>query len=40
MFYKQAWFAVDWTGLGKQVEEQGKRRRIGNLIQNARDESG
>jgi hypothetical protein len=34
------WFNVDKTGLGKQAEEQGKGRLVGELIQNALDEAG
>lgn len=34
------WFDVDRTGLGKQAEEQGKGRLVGELIQNALDEAG
>jgi hypothetical protein len=34
------WFAVDKTGLGKQAEEHGKGRLIGELVQNALDEDG
>ena len=32
------WFDVDKTGLGKQAEEHGKGRLIGELVQNALDE--
>lgn len=34
------WFEIDKTGLGKQAEEQGKGRLVGELIQNALDEAG
>lgn len=34
------WFDIDKTGLGKQAEEQGKGRLVGELIQNALDEAG
>jgi hypothetical protein len=34
------WFSVDRAGLGKQAEEHGKGRLIGELIQNALDELG
>jgi hypothetical protein len=34
------WFDVDRTGLGRQAEEQGKGRLVGELIQNALDEPG
>ena len=34
------WFDVDKAGLGKQAEEQGKGRLIGELVQNALDEAG
>jgi hypothetical protein len=34
------WFDVDKVGLGKQAEEQGKGRLVGELIQNALDEPG
>jgi hypothetical protein len=34
------WFDVDKTGLGRQAEEQGKGRLVGELIQNALDEEG
>jgi len=34
------WFDVDKAGLGRQAEEQGKRRLVGELIQNALDEPG
>src|SRR5271166_1865686 len=34
------WFNVDKAGLGKQAEEQGKGRLVGELIQNALDEPG
>src|ERR1700726_596538 len=34
------WFSVDKSGLGKQAEEHGKGRLIGELIQNALDEVG
>jgi hypothetical protein len=34
------WFSVDKAGLGRQVEEQGKGRLVGELIQNALDEPG
>ncbi len=34
------WFDVDRAGLGKQAEEQGKGRLVGELIQNALDEPG
>jgi hypothetical protein len=36
----KSWFEVDKTGLGKQAEEQGKGRLVGELIQNALDEPG
>ncbi len=34
------WFNVDKAGLGRQAEEQGKGRLVGELIQNALDEPG
>lgn len=34
------WFSVDRAGLGRQAEEQGKGRLVGELIQNALDEPG
>jgi hypothetical protein len=34
------WFSVDRAGLGKQAEEHGKGRLIGELVQNALDEPG
>ena len=34
------WFTVDRAGLGKQAEEHGKGRLIGELVQNALDEPG
>src|SRR5262245_30418075 len=34
------WFNVDKQGLGRQAEEQGKGRLVGELVQNALDESG
>ena len=34
------WFEVDKDGLGRQAEEQGKGRLVGELIQNALDEPG
>lgn len=34
------WFSVDKAGLGRQAEEQGKGRLVGELIQNALDEEG
>ena len=34
------WFNVDKQGLGRQAEEQGKGRLVGELIQNALDEPG
>jgi hypothetical protein len=34
------WFDVDKGGLGKQAEEHGKGRLIGELVQNALDEAG
>lgn len=34
------WFDVDRSGLGKQAEEQGKGRLVGELVQNALDEAG
>ena len=34
------WFNVDKAGLGKQAEEHGKGRLVGELIQNALDEAG
>ncbi len=34
------WFDVDKAGLGKQAEQHGKGRLVGELIQNALDESG
>jgi hypothetical protein len=36
----EQWFDVDRAGLGKQAEEHGKGRLIGELIQNALDEQG
>src|SRR5271168_5136078 len=40
MNMKQQWFQVDKAGLGRQAEEQGKGRLVGELIQNALDEPG
>jgi hypothetical protein len=40
MNMKQQWFSVDKAGLGRQAEEQGKGRLVGELIQNALDEPG
>ena len=37
---KKQWFDVDKAGLGKQAEEHGKGRLIGELVQNALDEAG
>jgi len=37
---KKQWFDVDKSGLGRQAEEQGKGRLVGELIQNALDEAG
>lgn len=37
---KNHWFDVDKAGLGRQAEEQGKGRLVGELIQNALDEPG
>src|SRR5207253_6184820 len=34
------WFNVDKQGLGRQAEEQGKARLVGELIQNGLDEPG
>ena len=34
------WFDVDKAGLGRQAEEQGKGRLVGELLQNALDEPG
>src|SRR5947209_10761703 len=34
------WFDVDKTGLGKQAEQHGKGRLVGELVQNALDEAG
>src|SRR5436190_7083939 len=34
------WFDVDKAGLGRQAEEQGKGRLVGELIQNGLDEAG
>jgi hypothetical protein len=34
------WFSVDRVGLGKQAEQQGKGRLVGELVQNALDEPG
>jgi hypothetical protein len=34
------WFDVDKAGLGRQAEEQGKGRLVGELVQNALDEAG
>jgi hypothetical protein len=34
------WFNVDKAGLGRQAEEQGKGRLVGELVQNALDEAG
>jgi hypothetical protein len=34
------WFDVDRAGLGKQAEQQGKGRLVGELVQNALDEAG
>ena len=36
----EQWFAVDKAGLGRQAEEHGKGRLIGELVQNALDEAG
>src|SRR5271168_1025787 len=36
----EQWFVVDRAGLGKQAEEHGKGRLIGELVQNALDEAG
>ena len=36
----EQWFDVDKTGLGKQAEQHGKGRLIGELVQNALDEAG
>jgi hypothetical protein len=36
----QQWFDVSKAGLGKQAEEHGKGRLVGELIQNALDEPG
>lgn len=40
MTQHKQWFAVDKAGLGRQAEEQGKGRLVGELIQNALDEPG
>jgi hypothetical protein len=37
---KTQWFDVDKAGLGRQAEEQGKGRLVGELVQNALDEPG
>jgi hypothetical protein len=37
---KKQWFDVDKAGLGKQAEQHGKGRLIGELVQNALDEAG
>ncbi len=37
---KKQWFEVDRAGLGRQAEEAGKGRLVGELIQNALDEPG
>ena len=37
---EQRWFDVSKAGLGKQAEEHGKGRLIGELVQNALDEEG
>src|SRR5262249_9225063 len=37
---ERQWFDVDRAGLGKQAEEHGKGRLIGELVQNALDEAG
>jgi hypothetical protein len=37
---KKQWFDVDKAGLGRQAEEQGKGRLVGELVQNALDEPG
>src|SRR6516165_10956692 len=37
---KNQWFEIDKNGLGRQAEEQGKGRLVGELIQNALDEPG
>jgi len=37
---KNHWFDVDKAGLGRQAEEQGKGRLVGELVQNALDEPG
>jgi hypothetical protein len=37
---KNQWFSVNKEGLGRQAEEQGKGRLVGELIQNALDEPG
>ena len=37
---KSHWFEVDKSGLGRQAEEQGKGRLVGELVQNALDEPG
>ena len=34
------WFDVNKDGLGRQAEEQGKGRLVGELVQNALDEPG
>ena len=34
------WFDVDRAGLGKQAEQHGKGRLVGELVQNALDEDG
>ena len=40
VFMTKQWFDVDKSGLGKQAEEHGKGRLIGELVQNALDEAG
>jgi hypothetical protein len=37
---KKQWFDVDKAGLGRQAEEQGKGRLVGELVQNSLDEPG
>jgi len=37
---QKQWFDVDKAGLGRQAEEQGKGRLVGELVQNALDEPG
>src|SRR5579871_2754230 len=39
-FSMSEWFSVDRAGLGKQAEEHGKGRLVGELVQNALDEAG